>query len=872
MHRDITRWRRRLGERWFVVVAAAFAVPIVVITTVGTLYWPGRVFPGFFVLGNALVPTIRVYDWPGSVPFYARVVEVDGTAVTGNREIYDHAARQPVGTPVRYALVKNGETFTRVVPTMRFTMVHYALTVGVFLVFGWISLAGGMIVALLQPHTPAARAFLSQGFFGGLFALTATALYQPDLWWLSRLQLGMQATFAAAMVHLGLVFPETRAVTTRRPWIIGVPYAVSAVLTAWMMVDFYRAVPGLAAYHAASLYLAVAIVTLLGLLAYAYWENRTPSVRPRLHAILLGVISGAGLALYGFLNIAQSESNFPINLIALAGPLFYLSIFYAITKHDLFGIDALVKQAAVYGALTLALTVAYATSLALLGFLLPAEQARVPGFTVGFIVMVAVFFQPLRAAAQAVIDRTFYRSRLDYRRTVGQLSAALTSLLDLEDLLGRVGRTVTEGLQLRSLSVVLWLDEQATLWRYDERDDRMEPGTRPIVDALRRELAREPERPWHPERPPLTLDGADADDARAEAAQLGAALVVPLALRGEAIGAMVLGPRRSGRPFNREDVEVLTTLAAQSAVAIQNAHSYRAVRALNAALEDKVRSRTAELESSNTDLGRAYEDLKTAQAQLLTTEKMASLGLIVAGVAHEINNPLSFIVGNVEPLHQTLAQVRTLATLHRDPELASGVERLSKILELMALGAERTATIVRDLRTFSRLGEAEPRPTDLQEAIEVSLRLLRPRWADRITIHRQYGLLAPVQVIPGQINQVFMNVLANACDAIRGRGNLWITMAQETGQVLISIRDDGVGIAPQHVSHVFDPFFTTKPVGEGTGLGLAISQGIISHHGGQIRVLTEPGKGTEFRIVLPDAASKTAPLSDARRSVGRMRT
>ncbi len=193
------------------------------------------------------------------------------------------------------------------------------------------------------------------------------------------------------------------------------------------------------------------------------------------------------------------------------------------------------------------------------------------------------------------------------------------------------------------------------------------------------------------------------------------------------------------------------------------------------------------------------------------------------------------------------------------PGLLAEVDRLGKILDLMALGAERTASIVQDLRTFSRLGEAQPRPTDLHDAIEVSLRLLRPRWAERITIHREYAAIAPIDVIPGQINQVFMNVLANACDAIKGRGNLWIRTFGQDGQVIVSIRDDGSGIPPEHVARVFDPFFTTKPVGKGTGLGLAITQGIVSHHGGHDAGHYRAGKG--HRIPDPASAGRFPPSS-----------
>src|SRR5439155_24547695 len=191
-------------------------------------------------------------------------------------------------------------------------------------------------------------------------------------------------------------------------------------------------------------------------------------------------------------------------------------------------------------------------------------------------------------------------------------------------------------------------------------------------------------------------------------------------------------PRRSGLPFSSLDLELLGTLAAQGAVAIQNALSYRALEELNAQLDARVRARTAALEASNAELDRAYRDLKTAQAQLLLSEKLASLGQLVAGVAHEINNPVSFIVGNIEPLRGNLCMLRALAERHGDAELAGAAEQASRAFELIARGAERTAGIVQDLRTFSRVGDVLPRPTDTHEGIDVTLRLLKPRWNNRI--------------------------------------------------------------------------------------------------------------------------------------------
>jgi signal transduction histidine kinase len=876
------RW---VAQRWLSLSALALAIPLALFTTIKTLDWPGRPFPGFFVLCNNVVPTIGLYSWTGlqaGVPFHARLIAADDHRVQTSADVYEYAASLPVGTSVRYSFVKGEQTFTHTVPTMQFGARDYWLTVGAFAVNGVILIAVGVLISLLQPHTIPARVFLILGFVTGVFALTATALYHPYLCWMSPLHLLAHAVFPATFIHFGLVFPEERPFVRRRPIWLALPYLVSAVLAIWVIIDFYASPPRMTALYATYRYTAFSMALLVALVAFAYWENRTPSVRPRLRVVLAGLVLGLGTALVGFLNIAAQGGDFPINLMAITPTLFYLSLGYAVVKHDLFDIDALIKQAVVYLMLTLGITAAYVASVVALGTLLPPQVVRAsPVFNVGFVVLVAILFQPLRTRVQHVIDRAFYRNRLDYRRTVVEVSAALTSLLDLDEIMERIGRTLTEGLQVRSMAVILWLDGATQIWRYNGATGRMVEIDGPACAALHDQLARAPRRPLYSGElgaaPADAADRASAGDrsvARGEMAALEVVLLVPLVLAETVIGAFALGTRRSGQSFSSDDLELLGTLAAQSAVAIQNARSYRALQALNEALEAKVHARTAELESSNTDLARAYEGLQTAQAQLLTTEKMASLGLIVAGVAHEINNPLSFIVGNVEPLHQTLAQVRTLATTHRDPQLAAEVDRLTKILGLMALGAERTATIVQDLRTFSRLGEAEPRPTDLHEAIEVSLRLLRPRWADRIAIHREYGLLTPVEVIPGQINQIFMNLLANACDAIRGRGNLWIRTACEDAHVTVTIRDDGTGIAPEHVARVFDPFFTTKPVGQGTGLGLAITQGIVSHHGGTIRVTAEPGKGTEFQIVLPTdgrRGAEDAP-SPLRSSSGRRGT
>jgi len=350
-------------------------------------------------------------------------------------------------------------------------------------------------------------------------------------------------------------------------------------------------------------------------------------------------------------------------------------------------------------------------------------------------------------------------------------------------------------------------------------------------------------------------DQRTQEAVRGELRALEADLAVPLEHGGTLAGVLTTGRKRSGLFYTAGDAEFLRALADQAAVALANARSYEAMEALNAQLEERVHLRTVELEAANHDLARAYSELKSTETQLVHTEKMASLGRLVAGVAHEINNPVSFIASNVTPLRRRLSQAAA-----RSPGPAQkALREAEEITDVMARGAERTAAIVKDLRTFSRLGEATRKPADLHEGIETSLRLLAPRWRDRITINRDFGDLPLVECDPGALNQVFMNVLANACDAIPGTGNVWITTRAADHRVTVELRDDGPGIPPAVLPRIFDPFFTTKDVGQGTGLGLAISHGVVVAHGGTITAESPPGAGTTFRIALPLVAPEAEP-------------
>lgn len=250
--------------------------------------------------------------------------------------------------------------------------------------------------------------------------------------------------------------------------------------------------------------------------------------------------------------------------------------------------------------------------------------------------------------------------------------------------------------------------------------------------------------------------------------------------------------------------------------------------------------------------------LRQRQLDLVESEKMASLGRLVAGVAHEMNNPIGFIYANMYHLERYVEKLRTAladrgSPMEEDAEIDQVFEGLGKLIASCKNGAERTKKIVEDLRTFSRLHEAEFKEIDLHEAIESALTLWSGEFGKRVIVHREYGEIPPVQCYAGQVNQVLMHLLRNAGQAIADSGDVWIRTDAEEGHVAIEIRDNGVGIPAENLERIFDPFFTTREVGEGTGLGLSVSYGIVEQHGGTIEVESEVGAGSAFRVRLPMA-------------------
>jgi predicted ATPase/signal transduction histidine kinase len=397
-------------------------------------------------------------------------------------------------------------------------------------------------------------------------------------------------------------------------------------------------------------------------------------------------------------------------------------------------------------------------------------------------------------------------------------------------------------------------------------------------------------------------DSKFANEPYIASQQLRSILSVPIVNQGKVIGLLYLENNLAPGMFSPARLEVLKLLASQAATSIENArliHDLEAAKQTladaNRNLESKVKTRTEELQEKNQDLAETLELLQQTQAQLIQTEKMSSMGQLVAGMAHEINNPISFIFTNLTYAEEYTENLLRLIHVYQQtypdatPEIAEITEDIElnyleedfpKILKSMHGGADRIRSIILSLRNFSRLDESEIKEVDIHEGLESSLLILQHRLENKgqnpkqpaggIQVIKDYEKLPLVKCYAGQLNQVFMNILSNAIDALEmgyeasQRGNTTAissplprpaiqirTRVVDNSRVAISIADNGQGMTEAVRAKLFDPFFTTKPVGKGTGLGLSVSYSIVEKHGGQLRCISEPGKGSELIVEIP---------------------
>jgi predicted ATPase/signal transduction histidine kinase len=361
-------------------------------------------------------------------------------------------------------------------------------------------------------------------------------------------------------------------------------------------------------------------------------------------------------------------------------------------------------------------------------------------------------------------------------------------------------------------------------------------------------------------------------------------LCTPILKQGKLAGVLYLENRLVEGAFTAARLDIMKILASQAAISIENARVYEN-------LESTVAQRTAALSESNTALSIAFsaaenarqqaesaeqkatealKDLRTAQANLIQSEKMAGLGTLTAGVAHEINNPTNFthVAAQIQRTHLIEFEQLLLNLMEENPdpmivdEFARRFAALHENVTLMLNGTERIKHIVKDLRSFTRLDETGKNSLPLSECINATLNLVRPSWLEKVEFITDYAVDPLYECWPALLNQVFMNLMVNACQAIEVRqkqtnsnakGKLWLRLRRAPDELQVEIEDTGIGIEAEILPRILEPFFTTKDVGSGTGLGLSISYGIIQKHQGRLSITSTLGKGSCFVIHLPYA-------------------
>ena len=594
---------------------------------------------------------------------------------------------------------------------------------------------------------------------------------------------------------------------------------------------------------------------LLGVLAAALWElKHARHARALRRRQLIYVAASQAMGLLGGIDLfgVYEKQTFPV---AWATALLSTAlVLYTIAEHRLLGIRTVAHRSVGWAVLSLFVIPPI--------FLVSRETGGLGwDHPVPTTLVLAVLFVGTRLYLSQLAPRVAKWQGGSVREALAELAAAFgeraVGARSAEEVRELVALTIRDGTRVEH--TLLAVREPGGVWRMlpesgaglPLRDSepalawlalQEEPVTRELLDIL-------------PDDELSRSVSALLDRFRADA-------VVPLRHGGELVGLLAVGaPKRAERArLDDEELAFLRTLSSQAGLALVNARLYEEVRRRSEGLETEVRQRTDEL-------SRKLEQLKHAQAAVVHAERMSALGLLVAGVSHEINNALNFIYGNLPTLAKYTQVLDELGKAYsaRLPDGGAAVlgdlsaralaarDAVPKIADVIGDGAKQARGIVEDLRRFARKGdEKDMRPVVIHEGIASALNLLRSRLRGRVEIVRRFADdLPPVIGNAMQLNQAWMALLLNAAQAVQGDGKIEISTSASDGHVSVTIRDTGEGIAPELHERIFEPFFTTRSPGEGSGLGLTVARDVVHKHGGRIEVESAKGQGAAFRVVLP---------------------
>ncbi|MFH1079292.1 MAG: ATP-binding protein [Pseudomonadota bacterium] len=517
---------------------------------------------------------------------------------------------------------------------------------------------------------------------------------------------------------------------------------------------------------------------------------------------------------------------------------------FGVLKYDLLDIGVLIRKGTAYFILTAVLTIIYVAIIALFNTLFwQAGQKHTLILPVFLALLMILLFDPIRKKVQAFIDRLFFRGRYDYHQLLKEISGEMSSLLKLDQIKTFLLESINAALHVTQVCLLVYDDGQGCFQNCSNQDESaagkcniLTDRAHPVVAYL--EACKGPLNKSVIERKSIRFNYKQ--DILQVFDEMQIVLLVPLISKNRLIGMIGLGQKKSGQLFVQEDMELLSTIANQSVTAIDNARMYEALEKMNLELEKKVEQRTA-------DLCEALAEKERTQKQLIQSESLAAIGQLVAGTAHELNNPLASASSLIQTSVESVRQWDTTEKARSDVE----DDLLFSLKELRRAGA-----IVKSLLGLSRQTQTYVEPVRINAALDDALRVLYNQYKYlKVAVDKEYDDSLPdVRGNFANLGQVFINVIKNAVQALpEGKGSVTLKTRyqKDTDCVIVEISDTGSGISGAHLKDIFKPFYTTKEVGQGTGLGLYISHEIVKRHGGAIHVRSEMDSGTVVTIELP---------------------
>jgi len=516
---------------------------------------------------------------------------------------------------------------------------------------------------------------------------------------------------------------------------------------------------------------------------------------------------------------------------------------FGIFRHDLLDMGILLRKSLLYSILTVSLTLLYTLIIITAEIILKRHDiADSVWFSILFFIFIVVVFGPLKTWVQSFIDHVFDKDKYNYRKTIKHVSRTIVAMLDYQQIARLLLNTIANAMKIDSCVLFLQESREAGFRRFSfpfhsDASERADDFNREftLVKYMQKQ-----ESPVVRIRLAEDSAAADMEDVLADMDTLNAQIVLPMFFERRLNGFIALGEKKSGDLYSREDLDLLETLAGQSALAIENARSYRRIEDLNINLEHRVKERTQ-------DLKQALKEKERTQEQLIQSESLAAIGQLVAGTAHELNNPLTSVTSLVQATIEDLEQW--------DPATPPD-EDMVEDLQFADRELRRARNIVASLLGLSRQTQTYEEAVNLNMVIKDALRVLHNQYKYQdLEIKENYcDDLPDIQGNFSNLGQVALNIIKNAIQAVPlKKGKIILTtridLAQK--QIVFECRDNGPGIAQDMRQDIFKPFFTTKPVGKGTGLGLYICHEIISKHGGSITIENTAGQGGCFLVRLP---------------------